>query len=144
MIVFCKIASRLYEMNTFFENVAPVRMKPLLFGLSFSMRGRSGCEPYPSKVSRPPCKFEGSFWRGPHMHHWFFKGKSMVFNDFLQIFDDFQRIFDDFLYIFSMNPGRLTQLVRVPPLQGGSREFESLNAHRLKPLIYRQGFFCFP
>ena len=42
-----------------------------------------------------------------------------------------------------MYPGRLTQLVRVPPLQGGSREFESLNAHRLKPLIYRQGFFCF-
>ena len=27
------------------------------------------------------------------------------------------------------NKGRLTQLVRVPPLQGGSREFKSLIAH---------------
>ena len=26
--------------------------------------------------------------------------------------------------------GRLTQLVRVPPLQGGSREFKSLIAHQ--------------
>ena len=64
MASFCKFASRLYETITFFENECPVRTNPLLFGVSFSMRGRSGCEPYPSKVSRPPCKFEGSFLRG--------------------------------------------------------------------------------
>ena len=28
----------------------------------------------------------------------------------------------------------------MPPLQGGSREFESLNAHHLKPLFYDRGF----
>ena len=31
--------------------------------------------------------------------------------------------------------GRLTQLVRVPPLQGGSREFKSLNAHEQKAFV---------
>ena len=64
MLVFCKFASGLYEMNTFYENECPVRTNPLLFGVSFSMRGRGGCEPYPSKVSRPPCRIEGSFLRG--------------------------------------------------------------------------------
>ena len=64
MIAFCKFASRLYEMNTFFENVAPVRTNPLLFGVSISNRGRGGWEPYPSKVSRPPFRIEVSFLRG--------------------------------------------------------------------------------
>ena len=74
-------------MNTFFENVAPVRTNPLLFGVSFSMRGRSGCEPSsPPKYRAHRANLKGHFG-GVHIriigfskeNRWF----SMVFNDFL-------------------------------------------------------------
>ena len=32
-------------------------------------------------------------------------------------------------------PGRLAQLARAPPLQGGGHWFESSNAHNRKPLL---------